>query len=130
MEEPLERGEPAEAALDLEPIREEAAEAEPIRKEIPPSPAETEPIQRPPEGEKLPKGVETLEVEILSLEWEFTPEILKKIISALGGLKAAYRDDDSLLKIIDMMGKVSLYLLNDEKSITQRGTDYFQEFDG
>jgi hypothetical protein len=120
MEEPLERGEPAEAALELEPIREETAsvpeaepipditpevmeeplergepaeaalELEPIREEIPPSPAETKPIQKPPEEEKLPKGLETLEVEILSLEWEFSPEILKKIIAALGGLKATY----------------------------------------
>ena len=117
MEEPLERGEPAEAAMELEPIR----------VEIPPSPAETEPIQKPPEGEKLPKGLETLEVEILSLEWEFSPEILKKIIAALGGLKAAYRDDDSLLKIIDMMGKVSLYLLNDEKSITPEAMRFLQD---
>jgi len=130
MEESLEKHEPVETALELEPIREEAAsapEAEPIREETPPSRAETEPVEKPPEGEKLPKGLETLEVEILSLEWEFSGEILKKIIAALGGLKAAYRGDDSLLQVIDMMGKVSLYLLNDERSITPEALRFLQD---
>jgi hypothetical protein len=130
MEESLEKGEPGEPALEAEPTQEERAsviEPEPIGEEIPPSPPEAERFHQPPEEEKLPKGLETLEVEILSLEWEFSGEILKRIIAALGGLKAAYRGDDSLLKIIDMMGKVSLYLLNDEKSITPEALRFLQD---
>ncbi len=130
MEESLGKGELGETVLQAEPVKEEMAsapEAEPIREETAPSPAETEPVEKPPEGERLPKGLETLEVEILSLEWEFSGETLKKIIAALGGLKAAYRGDDSLLKAIDMMGKVSLYLLNDEKSVTPEALRFLQD---
>jgi len=130
MEESLGKGERGETVPEALPAKEDMAsapEVEPIREEVPPSPAETEPVEKPPEGEKLPKGLETLEVEILSLEWEFTGETLKKIIAALGGLKAAYRGDDSLLKVIDMMGKVSLYLLNDEKSITPEAMRFLQD---
>jgi hypothetical protein len=104
------------APPEVEPVREEAP--------LPPEPA---PAEKPPGKEKLPKGLEALEVEVLSLEWEFSPETLKRIIAALGGLKAAYRDDESLLKVVDMMGKVSLYLLNDEKSITPDALRFLQD---
>ncbi len=142
MEESLERDEVHELAPEAEPegevvtaqepepVKEEvvtAQEPEPVGEEIAPAPARTAPIETPPEEEKLPKGVETLEVELLSLEWEFNSDILKKIIAALGGLKAAYRDSDSLLKVINMMGKVSLYLLNDEKSITPEALRFLQD---
>ncbi len=118
------------SAPEEEPAKEEMAlppEIEPQMEEIPPSPVEPLPLERPPGEEKLPKGLETLEVEVLSLEWEFSPEILKRIIAALGGLKATYRDDESLLKVVDMMGKVSLYLLNDEKSITPEALRFLQD---
>ena len=131
MEESLGREEFGEPPLEAEPIEEEMApaaeEAEPIEEEMVSSAEEAEPMEKPPEEERLPKGVETLEVEVLSLEWEFSGEILRKIISALGGLKAAFRDDESLLKVIDMMGKVSLYLLNDEKSITPEAMRFLQD---
>ncbi len=132
MEGSLGREEFGEPPLEAEPIEEEivpsSEEAEPIEEEMAPSAEEAEPMEKPPrEEEKLPKGVEALEVEVLSLEWEFSGEILKRIISALGGLKAAFRDDDSLLKVIDMMGKVSLYLLNDEKSITPEAMRFLQD---
>jgi hypothetical protein len=118
------------SAPEEEPVTEEMAlvpEVEPETEEIPPSRAETVPVEKPPAEEKLPKGLESLEVEVLSLEWEFSPEILKRIIAALGGLKATYRDDESLLKVVDMMGKVSLYLLNDEKSITPEALRFLQD---
>ena len=131
MEESLGREEFGDLPLEAEPIEEEMTpaleEAEPIEEEMVPAVEEAEPMEKPPEEERLPKGVETLEVEILSLEWEFSGEILRKIISALGGLKAAFRDDESLLKVIDMMGKVSLYLLNDEKSITPEAMRFLQD---
>ncbi len=156
MEEPLEREVLRETAPEAEPVGEEIVtapsagpvgeeiittpEAEPVGEEIVTAPAaksvteeiasipaKTKPVEKPLGGEKLPKGVETLEVELLSLEWEFNSEILKKIIAALGGLKAAYRDNDSLLEIINMMGKVSLYLLNDEKSITPEALRFLQD---
>lgn len=130
MEESLEKDEFQGIAPEAEPVKEEmvtAPEPEPVREEIATATARTEPIEKPLKEEKLPKGVETLEVELLSLEWEFDSEILKKIIAALGGLKAAYRDDDSLLKVINMMGKVSLYLLNDEKSITPEALRFLQD---
>jgi chemotaxis protein histidine kinase CheA len=117
-------------APEPEPMEQEvvtAPEPDPAREEIATATARTEPIEKPLKEEKLPKGVETLEVELLSLEWEFNSEIIKKIIAALGGLKAAYRDDDSLLKVINMMGKVSLYLLNDEKSITPEALRFLQD---
>ena len=143
MEEPLEKDELQEIAPEAEPVKEEMAiapepepigeemviapEPEPVGEEIATATARTEPIEKSLKEEKLPKGVETLEVELLSLEWEFNSEIIKKIIAALGGLKAAYRDDDSLLKVINMMGKVSLYLLNDEKSITPEALRFLQD---
>ncbi len=108
-------------------LREITPETEPIMEEMVPPAEKTEPIDKPPTEEKMPKGVETLEVELLSLEWEFSGATLKKIIAALGGLKAAYRDDDSFLKVVDMMGKVSLYLLNDEKSITPEALRFLQD---
>ncbi len=100
---------------------------EPVGQEAEPAPVEIEPIEKPHGEEKLPKDVETLEVELLSLEWEFNPETLKRIIAALGSLKAAYRDDDPLLQVINMMGKVSLYLLNDEKSVTPEALRFLQD---
>jgi len=115
---------------ETDPVGEEiitAPEAKSVAEEIASIPTKTKPVEEPLGGEKLPKGVETLEVELLSLEWEFNSEILKKIIAALGGLKAAYRDNDSLLEIINMMGKVSLYLLNDEKSITPEALRFLQD---
>jgi hypothetical protein len=118
MEESLRKEEPEETALEVEPIEEEMA---------PPAAEKPEPVEKPSEEEKLPKGVETLEVEVLSLEWEFNAETIKKIIAALGGLKAAYREDESLLRVIDMMGKISLYLLNDEKSITPEALRFLQD---
>jgi len=143
MEEPLEKDLLRETAPEPEPVSEEMAiaseaesvseeiatapKAKPVTEEMASTPAKTKPVEKPIEGEKLPKGVETLEVELLSLEWEFNGEILKRIIAALGGLKAAYRDDDSLLKVINMMGKVSLYLLNDEKSITPEALRFLQD---
>jgi hypothetical protein len=143
MEESREREEVHELGLDAEPIEEEmpiapeaeplreemvtVPEPEPVREEIATPPTRTDPVEKPSEERKLPKGVETLEVELLSLEWEFDSEILKRIIAALGGLKAAYRDNDSLLKVINMMGKVSLYLLNDEKSITPETLRFLQD---
>jgi hypothetical protein len=143
IEEPLEKDVVQETALDVEPVTEEiaiapeveptreematAAEPEPVTEEVPTHPARTEPIEKPSEEEKLPKDIETLEVELLSLEWEFNSEILKKIIAALGGLKAAYRDDDSLMRVINMMGRVSLYLLNDERSITPEALRFLQD---
>ena len=116
-----------EDSLGKGELRETAPEAEPVKEEMVPSTEKTEPIEEPHKEEKLPKDVETLEVEVLSLEWEFNAETLKKIIAALGGLKAGYRDDDSFLKVIDMMGKVSLYLLNDEKSITPEALRFLQD---
>ncbi|MFB0508352.1 MAG: chemotaxis protein CheW [Thermodesulfobacteriota bacterium] len=130
MEESLEHDEPRAITPDAEPLKEEVAiapELEPLMEEIGTPPTRTEPIEKPLEEERLPKDVETLEVELLSLEWEFNSDILKRIIAALGGLKAAYRDNDSLLKIINMMGKVSLYLLNDEKSITPEALRFLQD---
>jgi hypothetical protein len=116
--------------LEPEPVEEEMAiplEPEPATEEIATAPTRTEPIEKASEGERLPKDVETLEVELLSLEWEFNSDILKKIIAALGSLKAAYRDNDSFLKVINLMGKVSLYLLNDEKSITPEALRFLQD---
>lgn len=143
MEESLEKNELQGIIPDVEPVEEEMAigpEAEPIREEMATSlepepvaeeiatvPTRTGSTEKASEGEKLPKDVETLEVELLSLEWEFNGEILKKIIAALGGLKAVYRDNDSLLKVINMMGKVSLYLLNDEKSVTPETLRFLQD---
>ena len=156
MEAPLERDTVQEAILEPEPVEEEVApapepeqereelkpqpepestkedvtpmpQAEPVRQGPAEAPIEMEPIEEPPDAEKLPKDVETLEVELLSLEWEFNPETIKRIIAALGGLKAAYRDDDILLQVINMMGKVSLYLLNDEKSVTPEALRFLQD---
>ncbi|UCD71960.1 MAG: chemotaxis protein CheW [Syntrophobacterales bacterium] len=131
MEESLAKAELGETILEAEPIMDEMVfsteETESIVEETVSSAEETEPIEKPLEEEKLPKAIETLEVEVLSLEWEFSGETLKKIIAALGGLKTAYRDDNSLLKVIDMMGKVSLYLLNDEKSITPEALRFLQD---
>ncbi len=131
-EEPLEPP-PVEEEMALAPeaeaVREDltaAPEIEPMREETPPRP-QTAPAEKPPLEEKLPKGLESLEVEVLSLEWEFSPETLKRVIAALGALKAAYRDDESLLKVVDMMGKVCLYLLNDEKSITPEALRFLQD---
>jgi len=142
MEESLAKDEFGERPLEPPPAEEEIAsapeaeivkeditaapEVEPVREKTP-SPPETAAPEKLPGEEKLPKGLETLEVEVLSLEWEFSPETLKRIIAALGGLKAAYRDDESLLKVVDMMGKVSLYLLNDEKSITPDALRFLQD---
>ncbi|NIS61856.1 MAG: hypothetical protein GTO13_14500 [Proteobacteria bacterium] len=143
MEESLEHEELKAITPDAEPLKEETAvtpepellkeetavtpEPEPVMEEIGTAPTRTERIEKPLEEKKLPKGVETLEVELLSLEWEFSSDILKRIIAALGGLKAAYRDNDSLLRVINMMGKVSLYLLNDEKSITPEALRFLQD---
>jgi hypothetical protein len=156
MEASLERDTAQEAILEPEPVEEEVTaapepepggeelkpppepeltredvtplpQAEPLRQGPAAAPIEIEPIEKPPGDEKLPKDVETLEVELLSLEWEFNPETIKRIIAALGGLKAAYRDDDPLLQVINMMGKVSLYLLNDEKSVTPEALRFLQD---
>jgi hypothetical protein len=116
---------PPEAEIVEEDIT-AAPQVKPVR-EGTPSLSETPPAENPSGGEKLPKGLEMLEVEVLSLEWEFSPETLKKIIAALGGLKASYREDESLLKVVDMMGKVSLYLLNDEKAITPDALRFLQD---
>jgi hypothetical protein len=128
--EPEPEREEATPPPEPEPVRQEVTpelEPEPVRQEIAPAPVEPELGEKPPVEDKLPKGVETLEVELLSLEWEFNPETLKRIIAALGGLKAAYRDDDPLMQVINMMGKVSLYLLNDEKSITPEALRFLQD---
>jgi hypothetical protein len=122
--------EEVESAPEPSAAREEISpplEVKPTREEVAPTLPETEPIRKAPEEETLPKGVETLEVELLSLEWEFNADILKRIIAALGGLKATYRDDEPLLGVINLMGKVSLHLLNDEKSITPETLRFLQD---
>jgi hypothetical protein len=117
MEESLEKDEIQEIAPEVEPVKEEMAivpEAEPI---------ETEPLREEvvtaPEPEPAREEIATATARTEPIEKPLKEEKLPKGVET--------RDDDSLLKVINMMGKVSLYLLNDEKSITPEALRFLQD---
>lgn len=91
--------------------------------------------EQPSRGRKSPSGatdasmrnLENLETHLLSLEWEITPDFIDKIISELGFLKEAFRDNRAVLQVVDIMAEVAHSLADDQGNITPENLRFLLE---
>ncbi|MBW2122123.1 MAG: CheW domain-containing protein, partial [Deltaproteobacteria bacterium] len=93
--------------------------------EVTSPPMEQEPLS--PSDEGISRNLENLETHLLSLEWEISRDLIDKIIGELGFLKQAYRDNQPVFHVVDIMGKVARSLADDEGNITPENLRFLLE---
>lgn len=85
--------------------------------------------RKPPSGatDGPTRNLENLQTHLLSLEWEISPDLIDKIISELGFLKEANRNNRAIFEVVDIMRKVAHLLADDEGNITPENVRFLLE---
>ncbi len=80
-----------------------------------------EPIPKPSIHESHPipflKSIEKLEAQLLTLEWEITPEKLKKTQEEILSLRELLKQKSEMTTILDNMEKVLIHMVKNEEHI-------------
>jgi len=73
------------------------------------------------------RNLENLETHLLSLEWEISRDVIGRVISELGFVKEAYRNNRAIFQVVEIMDRVAHSLIDDEGNITPESLRFLLE---
>ncbi len=102
------------------------ASTEPVKSpEVKPGPRVQESVSQ--RTDSPTRNLENLETHLLSLEWEISRDVIGKVISELGFVREAYRNNRAIFQVVEIMDRVAHSLIDDEGNITPESLRFLLE---